>query len=414
MSHKSGLKSWENTVIEHMPHLSKSQAVVLALWSFGIVIAQTCGLTSVAACIALILGQRENTLRQRLREWYWACEEKKGEKRVTLEVTASFTPLVTWVLSWWESTENRVALAMDATTLGDVFTVLVISIVYRGCAIPVAWVIVSATTKGSWKPLWLNLLDQMKGSIPDEWFVIVMADRGLYARWLYKRIVKSGWHPFLRINKGGTYRCQATTSFRPLSLAAPTIGSSWCGHVTCFKSHPLACTLLACWTEGHTDAWVIVTDLLPEQANVFWYGMRMWIECEFKLTKRSGWKWHRTRMSDPERASRLWLAIAVATLWVVSVGGEAEDNLPASSFEELPDTHIARRNASMSSKASQPRVLSCFRRGILVILTTLIAGEPLPLGYFFPKPWSPSLADMSSSINVSPGSPEIKEIKSRE
>ncbi len=92
MSQKTGLNSWENTVIEHMPHLSKPQAMVLALWSFGIVMAQTCGLTSVATCIALIAGRRENTVRQRLREWYWGGDDKHGKKRVTLDVTTSFTP----------------------------------------------------------------------------------------------------------------------------------------------------------------------------------------------------------------------------------------------------------------------------------------------------------------------------------
>ncbi len=156
-----------------------------------------------------------------------------------------------------------------------------------------------------------------------------------------------------------------------------------------------------------------MTDFLPEQAEVFWYGMRMWIECEFKLTKRSGWNWHRTRMSDPERASRLWLAIAVATLWVVSVGGEAEEKLPASSFDELPETHIARQNSS-SAHPSQTRVLSCFRRGILVILTTLIAGQPLPLGHFFPKPWPSSPVNMPSSCNVLPDSPKIRKIQALE
>lgn len=413
MSQKTGLKSWENTVIHHMPHLSKPQAVVLALWSFGIVMAQTCGLSSVAVCMGLILGQRENTVRQRLREWYWGCDEKKGEQRVTLDVTASFTPLVAWVFCWWEPTEKRVALAMDATTLGDRFTVLVISIVYRGCAIPVAWTIVSATAKGSWKPLWLDLFNQLNGSIPDEWFVLVLADRGLYARWLYEALVNVGWHPFLRINKGGTYRRQETNSFCPLTLAAPTIGSYWCGQVTCFKSNPLACTLLACWTEGHTDPWFIVTDLLPEQADVFWYSMRMWIESEFKLAKRSGWNWHRTRMTDPERAMRLWLAIAVATLWVVSVGGEAEDNVPASSFEELPEAHIARKNAK-SIPPSPPRILSCFRRGILVILTSLVAGHPLPLGRFLPDVWPSSPSGMSSVGNTSPHHPEIQVMRRQE
>ena len=77
--------------------------------------------------------------------------------------------------------------------------------------------------------------------------------------------------------------------------------------------------------------WLIVTDLAPEQATAVWYGMRSWIEGGFKDTKRGGWHWHQTKMTDPERAERLWLAIAVATLWVVSVGGEVDANLPVSS-----------------------------------------------------------------------------------
>ena len=302
---------------------------------------------------------------------------------------------------------------MDATTLGDVFTVLVISIVYRGSAIPVAWTIVSATAKGSWKPLWVELFKQLKGSIPNDWCVIVLADRGLYARWLYRSIVKVGWHPFLRINKGGTYRLHKTCAFRSLSLAVPTVGKSWCGQVTCFKTHPLNCTLLACWTEGHEDAWLIVTDLLPAQTDVFWYRLRMWIECEFKLSKRSGWKWHRTRMTDPEHAMRLWLALAVATLWVVSVGGEAEDKLPASSFAELPETHIARKNVK-SMPPSPPRILSCFRRGILVIIASLMAGNPLPLGGFSPDAWPSSPGRLSSVGNVSPKRREIRDMRQQE
>lgn len=38
------------------------------------------------------------------------------------------------------------ALAMDATTLGERFSVLAISVVYRGCAIQVAWQVVRADT----------------------------------------------------------------------------------------------------------------------------------------------------------------------------------------------------------------------------------------------------------------------------
>lgn len=107
MSQKSGLNTWEKTVIQHMPHLSAPQAMVLALWSFGIVMAHTCGLTSVVVCMALILGQTESTLRQRLREWYWGCHEKQGEKRVERDVTRSFAPFIRWVLSWCGSRRRR-------------------------------------------------------------------------------------------------------------------------------------------------------------------------------------------------------------------------------------------------------------------------------------------------------------------
>lgn len=84
---------------------------------------------------------------------------------------------------------------MDATTPFDRFMVLAISIVYRGCAIPIAWMVLSATEPGAWKPHWLALFQHLQEVIPADWLVIVMADRGLYAHWLYHEIVRLGWYP---------------------------------------------------------------------------------------------------------------------------------------------------------------------------------------------------------------------------
>lgn len=370
-----------------MPHLSKPQAVVLALWSFGIVMSKCCGLTTVSTLIAGLLGQKENTVRQRLREWYQNDEAKKGSQRAELDVSSCFVPLVGWVLSWWARDERRLALAMDASTLGQLFVVLAISIVYRGCAIPVAWTLLPATAKGEWKKHWLALFEQLETAIPPHWTVVVLADRGLYANWLYQQIVKIGWHPFLRLKTSGTFRPNGQFHFRSLALAAPTVGTAWCGLVTCFKTNPLDCTLLARWHEPYEDPWLIITDLRPEQADVFWYAMRPWIEAGFKQTKRAGWQWQNTRMTDPDRAGRLWLAMAIATLWVVSVGGQAEATLPASSFAALPEPHIAWQR---TANPTQDRLLSCFRRGILLIMAALLTGQSIPLGRFYPEPWPSS------------------------
>jgi hypothetical protein len=190
----------------HLPHLSRPQAYVLALWSYGMVLAKSCGITSVAALLADLLDTSYSTMRQRLREWCYDAQDKKGQQRQEIDVTLSFAPLLSWVLSWWADSVRCLALGMDATTLSDRFTVLAISVLYRGCAIPVAWKIVRSHEKGSWEPYWKELFTLLQGSVPKDWMVLVLADRGLYAPWLFKHIVCVGWHPFLRINLGGKVR----------------------------------------------------------------------------------------------------------------------------------------------------------------------------------------------------------------
>ncbi len=394
MTRSPGLSQWHHTVSSHLPHLSKPQATALALWSFGMVLAQSCGLTSVTALIAPLVQRSEDAVRQQLREWCYDAQDKRGRNRQALDVTTCFAPLLRWVLHWWSPTERRLALAMDASTLGHRFTVLSISVLYRGCAIPVAWIVVAATGyplgAGAWKPHWIALFTQLHGSVPSDWMVIVLADRGLYARWLYRHIQSLGWHPFLRINQGGQYRPDGCARFRPLVQAVPTIGQAWSGRITCFatKERQLACTLLARWEAGYSDPWLILTDLPPEVADIAWYGLRPAIECGYKDTKRGGWHWEQTKMTDPARATRLWLAIAVATLWVVSVGGQVDTSRPASMLDEFPVLPEAWRS---STTHSRPRLLSCFRRGVIRIVTTLLAHGSLPVGRFVPEPWPESI-----------------------
>lgn len=380
------LRQWTTTVIEKMPHLSKSQALILAMWSFGIVMTQSCGLTTVSVFLAELLGKKENTVRQQLREWLRDGEDKTKAKtgRATLDVTLCFRPLLLWILSLWPKEEKRLALAADATTLSDRFTVLAISVVYRGCGIPIAWKIVEATKPGSWKPHWKKLFSDISETVPADWFVIVTTDRGLYADWLYQQIQSLGWHPFMRINQIGQFKPQGTESWQPLNTLVSEVGQSFSGLVTCFKTNSVKCTLVARHDEGYADPWLILTDLPPEIADACWYTMRCWIECLFKDGKRGGFGWHRTKITHPKRAERHWLAMAVATLWQVSVGGEVDANLPISSLDQLPPTHVARRNFKHSVVH---RCLSCFRRGFLVIKAAVLNREPLPIGSFFPQPW---------------------------
>jgi hypothetical protein len=303
MSCQRAVYQWTEVVTTHMPHLSKPQAAGLAVWRLGMVLARSCALTAVSLFLAQGLDRKANTVRQQLREWCYEAQAKRGKPRQELAVESCFTPVLAWVLSWWEG--NQLALAVDATTLGQRVVGLVVSVRYRGCAIPVAWTVLPATAPQAGWGEWLRMLRQGRAVVPRRFFVIVLADRGLYARWLFQRSVRLGWHPLLRINTGGTFRPAASGHYQPLRSLVPQPGTQWVGQGTAFQGprRRLNCTLLARWEAGYTDPWLLLTDLAPSVGEACWYGLRAWIEQGFKITKRGGWQWQRTRLSDPQRAA---------------------------------------------------------------------------------------------------------------
>jgi hypothetical protein len=58
------LSTWANRVTTHFPELPPPTAFVLALWSFGLVLAHACTLTLVVVHLASILGRSATNARR--------------------------------------------------------------------------------------------------------------------------------------------------------------------------------------------------------------------------------------------------------------------------------------------------------------------------------------------------------------
>ena len=385
------INTWIQTVITEMPHLSKPQATVLGLWSFGIALAQCCSSTVVTLLLSGILKINEFTMRQRLREWYFDAKTKRGSKRREVNVEESFAPLLTWILRHWKS--NQLPLAMDASNLKDRFTCLTISVLYRGNAIPIAWKILNAKDSHKWNPEWIKLLDLIKPAIPNYMQVLVLTDRGLYSSWLFKHIKQQGWHPFMRIKSAGTFRPEGSTRFIPLSDFVPERGSHWHGRGTAFKSNPINCTLLTYWADEAKEPWIIVTDISPDLSHAGWYSLRVWIEQSFRTIKRGGFQWQNTRMTDPERVSRIWLAISVSMLFLFNYGTQQEVleeiqedmKTPDEVLDRLPDVEPDVTQPHKRSKRRKRRT-SVFRKGWFLMLVTILCDRFPKLKDFLPEP----------------------------
>ncbi len=419
------LSQWTQEVSTTFAHLSRPQIWGLVLWSAGMALSGVAGISQISALLALMLQEQEQTVFQRLREWYLDAEQKSGNKRRQLEVSPCFAPLLGWVVRLWSSEKRQLPLVMDATSLGNRWTVLAISVVLSGCAIPVAWKVLPAEQAGSWRPYWEDLLNALGPAIPSEWEVIVLADRGLYARWLWDAIVAWGWHPFLRINLGSKARLPDEETFEWLSRWVPRPGTSWQGQVECFASKKgrVKGTLLMQWEPGYESAWVILTDLEPDQARVSWYGLRTWIEGGFKDFKRGLWGWHQSKMKRASQVERLWLAMAVAQLWCVSLGCQAEATFEAALREHepgalLPERHIARQRRTRAVGQCPARRLSCVVRGRLFLLAMHSQSEPLPVGILRAQPWPETITapqkQPTSSSSRKKKTPKEKERRKRQ
>src|SRR5205814_7760919 len=95
------LDQWTDQVRTAFPNLSRPQATVLALYSFGMILAQRCGLNSVVAALVPLLGVGFLTLRSRLKEFSQPAAAKSGSHRPELDVTTCFAPLLAWTLKAW-------------------------------------------------------------------------------------------------------------------------------------------------------------------------------------------------------------------------------------------------------------------------------------------------------------------------
>ena len=197
---------------QRLPSLPDRLRQGLALWVKGTLLAHNGCQASVAA--ALEMHGCFETVRRELREW--TCDDadriRSWEPDQEVDVEACFPELLGWVRALWTPDRDAPAeaaplvLAIDPTHHRDVWVALVVSVVYREPALPVAWHVVAAQARGSWIAPLNRLLRRLAPAVPAGTPVHVLCDQGLGRRELWRQIGDLGWHPVLRYPLHITFR----------------------------------------------------------------------------------------------------------------------------------------------------------------------------------------------------------------
>jgi len=377
-----------------LPQLSTGQLRQLSLWVAGtlsagsgceaaVVLALSEAAAAAGACID------ENSIRQDLRELLRDAADQRTPLGRELDVSSCFAPLLASVLSLWQG--QQLALAIDATNYQDRFIAVVVSVLYRSRAIPVAWDIRTAGSTGAWMPVIIRLLEQLAPAVPPSYQVLVLADEGLFSQQLFRAVRAQGWAPILR----GHLASEVTTLASGRRCRAEQLvagpGQAWVGRVLLFKTAKLQLrvTLLVVWGVGHDAPWVLITSLAPQAVGLYWYGLRAWIECGFRDLKALGWQWERTQRAEPRRVARHWLVLALATLWSLAAGTVAEE----ATRQGVPRDRV-RPPPQPPAPLTGKRTVSLFQRGWQILRLRLAATLLLPPLWLLAEAWPQPPPDM--------------------
>jgi hypothetical protein len=382
MSFPQEFYQMETAIAEKLPDLRPAQHTGLALWVCGTILAHSSCQNAVVS--ALTEYSNVHTLRAYLREWLYDGSDKAARCKTQVEVTCCFPRLLSWVLSLWQSKE--IALAFDACALQDRVVALVVSVLYEGCAIPVAWHILPANQKGSWTEPIITMFDQLAPAIAEDMHVLVMADRGLWSRRFWRAIQKHHWHPMMRVQNDIWFRPTGQSHTKAATLVRnpqeTSMGEAWVGEGIAFSdSHGgLPATLVVYWGEGQKEPWMVLTDLPAREVGACWYRLRMWIELGFRVLKGLGWQWNRTRRTNTNRVARHWLVLAITALLSLACGTRVEQamhhNMPAH-----------RLRSARKIEGDYKRMFSVFRLGVEALARQLLRGRLWRCLWLSPQPW---------------------------
>src|SRR4051794_32715892 len=368
----------ERALAEHLSHLRGPQRRGLALWVLGAVLAQSACQAAVLA--ALLPWAPYHALRQRLREWLLDGADKAVPCAAQVEVERCFAPLVRWVLGWWRGRE--LALAGGAPPPRDDAVALVVSVLYRGSAIPVAWAVLPGDAPGR-----VDGADPAPAAPPAPGRAAGLDGAGagrprpvepaaVEAR-PRPRLAPAAAHPAADHDhprrsgalpgRGPGPARRSLGRPRPARLAEEPAPDRHPGRGVDERDQD--------------EPWLVVTDLPPDRVGVSWYALRAGVELGFRALQGLRWQWQRSRPTDPARVARHWLVLA--SLWVLAHGTRVED----ARERGLPPARLRAPPASRARARPRPRRISLVRLGIQWLRHLLAHGRLWRRLWLAPEPW---------------------------
>ncbi len=207
---------------------------------------------------------------------------------------------------------------MDGSVVGRGCMALMIHVVSKGRALPLAWRVRHSPKGHCPEALHIEVVELISQLIPEGAKVVFLGDGEFDGTELQRTLHEMGWSSVCRTAMSTTATWNGQT-FRLDTLGAclkpGRLSELQDVHFTRDAYGPIM--VLCCWAKGYQEPLYLVSTMATAEEARRLYQKRFYIETFFSDQKSRGFHSHKSHISDVQRLSRLFIAACLAYIWIV-------------------------------------------------------------------------------------------------
>ena len=214
-------------------------------------------------------------------------------------------------------------ILLDGTTAGRGCVVLMASLVYRGCAIPLLWTVLKGKKGHLPEEQHCALIRRLQALIPPDATVTLLGDGEFDGTELQTTIRARNWQYVCRTATNILiYAAERVFTVGDLPLARGEAVYMVDVRMTAKQYGPIL--LLGVWDAKQQEPLYLITSLADANDAFERYRLRFRIECMFANHKSRGFRLDKSHLTAPERLARLVIASSLAYVWIHATAGFAQ------------------------------------------------------------------------------------------
>jgi hypothetical protein len=252
---------------------------------------------------------KDKSIEMRLRRWV---------KKSRIDAEVVYMPFARQILEALAA--FPLILVMDGSQAGRGCMVLMVGVLYKKRALPIAWVVYQGKKGHTTAQRHIQALDKVVPLLPPASEVVLLGDAEYdtteMIAWMQ---INTNWQYVLRTSP--QIYVQEGPNSQPIGNYPLAKGQVFQRREVGFTQQAEVTLNLVCWWGSQYDEPLfLVTNLSNAYQACRYYRRRYHIETFFSDQKSRGFHIHKSHLSDPARLSRLLIATCLAYIWMVCQG----------------------------------------------------------------------------------------------